>query len=88
MENTNPQYKGLMETIELQRPPDAIPGEKTKNTGFALYPTTLDRVDYLRAFAGMSNRSQLLRALVNFTDSHQSEFAEYLAATNPKVKAG
>lgn len=71
--------KGLLETIEAQRPSDAIPGEKTKNTGFAVYERTLDKMDYLKGIVGINSRSQVLRAMVDFTDNHQAEFAEFLA---------
>jgi hypothetical protein len=76
-----------METVEAQRPSDAILGEKTKNTGFTVYLRTLDRMDYLKTTAGIDSRSQLLRALVDFADNHQSEFAEFLEEGS-QLKAG
>jgi hypothetical protein len=80
--------KGLLETIEAQRPSDAIPGQVTKTVGFTLYPMTVERVEHLKAVTGINSRSQLFRQIVNFANSHESELIAYLAATNSEVKAG
>jgi hypothetical protein len=69
---------GLLKTIELMRPPDAVPGQITKTVGFAVYPVTLEQMSQLKAITGINNNSRLFRAIINFTDKHQSEFAEFL----------
>lgn len=70
--------KGLLETIEAQRPSDAIAGEKAKKVGFAVYDRTLTKFNDLQATAGISSRSQVFRAIIDFADQHQQEFAEFL----------
>jgi hypothetical protein len=70
--------KGLIETIEAQQPPDAIPGQMTKGVGFAMYPETLEQMNQLKTITGIKSRSHLLRMIIKFADNHQSEFAEFL----------
>lgn len=83
----NRNITGLLETIEAQRPSDAVLGEKTKNIGFAVYPKTLSLMDYLKTFAGVNTRSQLVRAAIDFAKSRESEFAEFLEEAS-QTKAG
>lgn len=80
--------KGLLETVEAQRPSDAVAGEVTHKTGLSFYPRTLTHLESLKVTVGINNRSQLIRAIIDFTKTHEDEFAEFLASSSSEVKAG
>jgi hypothetical protein len=87
MESTknNPRYKGL---TSYKKPSDATTDEPARKVTVSLYPLAINQLEGLRTMVGMEGRSQLVRAALAFADNHQSEFVEFLAATNSEVKAG
>jgi hypothetical protein len=79
--------KGLLETIELQRPSDALPGETIQKVGLSLYPRSVDHLNNLQTASGIATRSQLVRAVLDFVDKNQSDFVKFLEES-AELKAG
>lgn len=78
---------GLLKTIELMRPSDAVDGQITKNIGFSLYPRTISNLESLQAATGITSRSYLMRMIIDFAGSNKSELMKFLEES-AELKAG